>query len=176
MSPIQPITFCRDTTLTQSPEAICARLLELERWPEFRGYGPLPGVAVARFEKRTPEVLGSVIEVRNTDGSRHREEIVHWEPSRRVVLRLSDFSAPLSRLASHFDETWQFALIGEATHVVRCFDLFPKSRWTRFPLWILSLLLRQALDRHLRQMTSADRAPRPRLPSDGETESLSPDR
>lgn len=124
-------------------------ILDLAQWPGFIGYGPLPGVASAEFEVRTPEVLGTRIRVRNTDGSQHVEEIVHWDPSRRVVLRMTRFGPPLSHLATHFDETWDFGPGGEVT---RTMALHPRSWWSRPLLWLIGLLMRRALDRHLRSL------------------------
>ena len=74
----------------------------------------LPGIKAAEFEARTPEVVGTRIRVTNTDGSSHVEEIVEWEPDRRLRLRMGEFSPPLSRLATGFDETWEFERTGEA--------------------------------------------------------------
>jgi len=65
------------------------------------------------------------------------------------------FSPPLSRLATGFDETWGFASDGRETRVARSFAIHPRSRLTRPPLWLISLLLRKAIARHLRQMRDA---------------------
>jgi hypothetical protein len=93
--------------------------------------------------------------VANTDGSTQVEQIVEWEPQRRLRLRMGGFSPPLSRLATRFDETWDFYLSGSQTRVIRSFELHPKSGWTRPALWLISLLLKRAIDRHLRQMREA---------------------
>ena len=45
-------------------------------------------------------MVGTRIRVTNTDGSTHVEEIVEWEPARRIRLRIGGFSPPLSRLAT----------------------------------------------------------------------------
>ncbi len=134
------------------PERISDQILDLTRWPDFRGYGVLPGIRAAEFEARTPEVVGTRIRVTNTDGSRHVEEVVEWEPDRRIRLRMGDFSPPLSSLATGFDETFEFGRAGEQTRVVRRFVLHPKSTATRPLLWLISILLRKAIARHLRQM------------------------
>ena len=59
------------------------------------------------FERRTPEVVGTRIRVVGTDGSVHIEEIVEWEPARRMTLRMDGFSAPLGWFSTHFDEAWE---------------------------------------------------------------------
>jgi len=65
---------------------------------------------------------------------------------------MTGFSAPLPRLATEFQESWSFERAGTATRVTRSFELHPKSAVTRPALWLISLLLRRAVARHLRQM------------------------
>ncbi len=74
-----------------------------------------------------PGVVGSRISVTNTDGSSHIEEIVEWQPQHRLRLHMRDFSAPLSRLATGFQETWESDRIDGATRVSRSFELHAKS-------------------------------------------------
>ena len=124
---MKSITFSCEETLAMPPEEIARQILDLDLWPGFEGYGPLPGIRAAEFEARTPEVVGTRIRVTDTDGSSHVEEIVEWEPDRRIRLRMGGFSPPLSRLATGFDETFEFERTGERTRVVRRFELHPKS-------------------------------------------------
>jgi hypothetical protein len=149
---VKPIRFSCEEILDIPPERIAEQILDLSRWPEFRGYGPLPGIKAAEFEARTPEVIGTRIRVTDTDGSTHVEEIVEWAPNRHIRLRMGEFSPPLSRLATGFDETFEFERTGGQTRVVRRFELHPRSGATRPLLWLISLLLRRAIARHLRQM------------------------
>ncbi len=152
---MKPITFSCEETLAMPPEQIAGRILELTRWPEFRGYGVLPGIKAAEFEVRTPGVVGSRIRVTNADGSSHLEEVVEWEPDRRLRLRLGEFASPLARLSDGFDETWQFERLGDDTRVVRTFELHARNLAGRPLLWMISRLLREAIARHLRQMRDA---------------------
>ncbi len=149
---MKPITFSCEATLNLTPMAIADRILELDRWAEFQGHGFLPGIREAEFETRTPEVVGTRIRVTNTDGSTHAEEIISWEPERSLQLRMTDFSPPLSWLATTFLETWEFTTEKGRTNVVRSFELRPRSRLTRPSLRLISVLLRQAIARHLRQL------------------------
>ncbi|MHB0960741.1 MAG: SRPBCC family protein [Pirellulaceae bacterium] len=105
---MKPLTFACEETLLLAPEDIARQILDLAKWPEFQGYGPIPGIKVAEFEIETPGIVGTRIWVTNTDGSTHVEEIVEWEPGRRLRLHMQEFSAPLSRLATRFIETWDF--------------------------------------------------------------------
>jgi hypothetical protein len=149
---LKPITFSCEETLGLPPEKIADQILDISLWSGFQGYGVLPGINTAEFRIRTPEIVGSRIQVTNADGSSHVEEVVHWEPNRRVSLTFREFSPPLSRLATGFEETWEFSRIGQNTRVVRSFELSAKSSVTRPLLWLISILLKRAIARHLRQM------------------------
>lgn len=149
---MKPIRFTCTDTLGLLPADIAGRILDLANWTEFTGYVVLPGIVAAEYEVRTPGVVGSRIRVSNTDGSSHVEEVVEWRPDHRLHLQMKEFTPPLSRLATRFEESWAFERIGSATRVTRTFELYPKSGLTRPVLWVISLLLRRAIARHLRQM------------------------
>lgn len=142
----RPIVVRCRRVLPATADEVADGILDLSQWPSFVGYGPLPGVASAEFEVRTPEVVGSRIRVQNRDGSTHVEEIVEWDPPRRLALRMAGFAPPLSRLATHFVETWEFAPGGRVTRSVA---LHPRSWWTWPLVWLIGLLMRRALVRHL---------------------------
>lgn len=156
---MKPITFTCRETLALAPEDIAGQILDLAKWPEFTGYGPIPGIRSAEFEARTPGVVGTRIRVTNADGSAHVEEVVEWQPDARLVLHMADFSPPLSRLATRFEEEWTFEPVEGGTHVARTFRLYPKSFLTRPVVWLISLLLRRAVARHLRQINASARQP-----------------
>jgi hypothetical protein len=151
-SELKPITFACEESLGLLPKQITEQILDISQWSSFQGYAVLPGIRTAEFEFRTPEIVGSRIRVMNTDGSSHVEEIVEWEPDRRIGLQMREFSLPLSRVATGFNETWEFSRIGRDTRVVRSFELHSTSRVTRPLLWLISILLKKAVARHLRQM------------------------
>jgi hypothetical protein len=150
---MSPITFCCRETLPLSPAEIANQILDVSKWPDFHGYGPLPGIRSAEFEIRTPGIVGSRIRVTNTDGSSHVEEIVEWEVGRRLRLRMGEFSRPLSRLAREFEETWEFECGEAGTRVIRSFALHAKSWPARLVLRVISLLLKKAIARNLREMS-----------------------
>ena len=68
---------------------------------------------------------------------------------------MHEFSRPVSRLATAFDETWEFERLGDRTKVVRSFEMYRKSALTRPLLWLISFLLKRAIARHLEQMAQA---------------------
>ncbi|MGC3961537.1 MAG: SRPBCC family protein [Verrucomicrobiota bacterium] len=148
-----PITFACHATLSMTPEQVVEQIMDVTKWPEFQGYGPIPGIKSAVFETRPPEIIGSRIRVTNLDGSTHVEEIVEWMPNKHLSLRMSDFSPPLSRLAAGFLEVWQFQPGVNETQVIRSFEIHAKSIATKPILWLISFLLKRAITRNLDQMT-----------------------
>jgi len=154
---MRAITFACDEMLPLAPEDIAQQILDLTKWPDFRGYGPIPGIKSAEFETRTPNIVGTRIRVTNLDGSTHVEEIVVWHPDRRLRLHMGEFSAPLSRLATGFVETWDFEREGDKTKITRSFELNAKSAMAKPVLWFISFFLKRAFARHLTEMKHADK-------------------
>lgn len=152
---MKPITVTCRETLELAPEDIAQQILDVTKWSDFKGFGPILGIKAAEFEVRTPEIVGSRIRVTNTDGSKHIEEIVEWQPAQRIQLHMKDFSAPLSRLATRIEETWEFQRVGAETRVRRNFQMRAKSALTWPVLWMISFLLKRAIDRHLKQLAGA---------------------
>lgn len=69
---------------------------------------------------------------------------------------MKEFSPPLSRLASGFEETWNFKRTKNGTLVTRSFRLHAKSFLARLLLWVMSFLLKRAIARHLEEMRTSE--------------------
>jgi hypothetical protein len=145
---MNPITFQLQQFIPRTADEICMEIADVARWSEFKGYGPLPGIESAMYEVRADTMIGSRIRVRNTDGSGHVEEITKWVPGKSVAMKFIDFSPPLSRLASHFNEEWTLNPTIEGTIAMRRFELYPIRPATRPFLWLISLMLRRAIRHH----------------------------
>ena len=130
---------------------ICEGILDIERWSEFKGYSILPGITSAQFEVRTPEITGSKIKVKNTDGSSHVEEIIEWDVTRKIALRFQEFNSPLSSLATHFIETWEFHNSPNGTETSRRMAMYPKGVLGWLALIPISRLMKKAFEENLRQ-------------------------
>jgi hypothetical protein len=153
---MKPITFACEETLVLTPEEIVQQILDLTKWPEFHGYGLIPGIKVAEFEVQTPSIVGSRIRVTNGDGSSHVEEIVEWKSDHCLRLEMKEFSAPLSRLATVIEESWEFKRTGNETHVTRSFRLHAKSFLACLLLRVIAFFLKRAIIRHLREMRTSE--------------------
>jgi hypothetical protein len=126
---MSPITFACTGLIPKTALEICADMTNLSLWPAFTGYGPMPGIKSAEFEKPPEDMnhlVGTRILVQNTDGSRHVEDILVWQPGQHVVMKLHEFTAPLSNIATHFVEDWTFAPSAGGTQVTRRFEMHPK--------------------------------------------------
>jgi hypothetical protein len=149
---MKPWTVVCTKTSRLTGEQIGEQILNLQNWPAFAGYGPLPGIAEARFETRTPDVIGTRIRVRNCDGSTHVEEIIEWKPAERIMLEMTEFSRPVSLFASRFIERWQFKRSEGQTAIRRSMELQHKSIFGWIVLGVISRFLKGAIDRHLQQV------------------------
>jgi hypothetical protein len=155
---MKPISFSCEEPLPLTPEEMARQILDLTKWPNFHGYGLIPGIKVAEFVVQTPGIVGSRIRVTNLDGSKHVEEIVEWQPDQRLRLHMREFSPPLSRLATSIEETWVFERYGNETKVTRSFQIHAKYALARPFLWLISILVKKAIARHLREMRTSGEA------------------
>jgi hypothetical protein len=80
---MNPITFSCEETLPLAPEEIARQILDLTKWPDFHGFGPLPGIKAAAFDVQTPGIVGSRIRVTNQDGSIFPHRFLGGPPSSR---------------------------------------------------------------------------------------------
>lgn len=131
------------------PHEIAEAILDLSRWPEFEGWGPIPGIRSAEFEHWEDRVVGSRIRVMNRDGSAHVEQITVWDPPRRLELTLSSFPAPLRWLATRFVEGWSFQPAGDEWSVSRWMRIEPRHAPARWLLRPIAFMLRRAMIRHV---------------------------
>ncbi len=151
------VTFTITATLTTPPEEVGAAILDLSQWPTFTGWGPMPGIREAEFLERTEAVVGTRIGVTNTDGSRHVETITAWDLPRRIELRLDGFPRPLSWLATHFVESWDFEPDGDgAWGAERRFEMHATSWLSRPMLMPIAWMMRKAVIRHMDQISATE--------------------
>ena len=139
--------------MQESAQEICKKILDVSTWSDFDGHGLMTGIERAEYEKRTDEIIGSRIRVRNSDETEHVEEVLDWEPNKKLVMKIYDFPATLSFIATHFIEEWNFEDLGEnETLITRKFQLFPKSFLSRPLLGQLAGFFKTAVAKHLDEM------------------------
>lgn len=146
---MKPISFTCERILEVPRSRIFEKIQDLDTWDSFTGYGILPGVREANYESRKNGMEGAVIKAFNTDGSQHKEKILTWHPPDLIKVKLYHFHRPLSALATHFIETWSFYKVGDQQIARRRMQLHPTSPFSKPLLWLISILLRKAIERHL---------------------------
>jgi len=140
--------------MQKSANDICLLIIDTANWSYFKGSGMLPGIASAEFERRTDNMVGSRIRVKNTDGSQHVETIYRWTLGQDVAMRFEDFTPPLSRLATHFTEEWSFVNAPPGTQVTRKFSLYPKNAIGWLMLQFIARPFKQAIAKHMQDMAA----------------------
>lgn len=152
VTPVRPVVFACSERIRLSPRELSERFTRVEEWHEFEGWGPIPGIARAQYEVRTPVMTGSRIRVLNRDGSSHVEEVVEWLPGERLRIRMDGFTRPLARVARAFTEEWRFSSEAgtQVTRVYRIFSLEPRTAAVRPLLVLLAFFLKRAIARHMR--------------------------
>jgi hypothetical protein len=150
-----PIEFEIEKVMNISSKDLCETVLDAANWSDFDGYGVLPGIEKAEYEEQTDQLIGSRILVKNSDSTEHIEEIMEWEPGKRLVMKLHEFPAGLSFIATHFIEEWNFEeLEKNETLVKRKFQLFPTNFITRPFLSQVASLMEKAIEKHLDEMAA----------------------
>src|SRR5687768_14323373 len=107
-----------ELVFSASPEKVWQRFADITSMKSFVGYGPIPGIASARWIQGEGSA-GSVREVTNTDGSRHHEEVVAYEPHRRMEDRIFGMTSPFRFLVREARDTFELTPEGTGTRLVR---------------------------------------------------------
>lgn len=148
--------FVTRSIVPRPPEEVFAHLVDLDHWPSFRGWGPLPGIVRAESDDGTRRlVVGARVRVTNTDGSVHLEVVEELVVGRLYRVRM-ELAAPTATLMARIDERVDLAPTADGTLVTRRFDVTPRSRFTAPLAWLVArLFLRQAVRIHDRAVARA---------------------
>lgn len=141
--------FVTSSIVPRPPETVFAYIVDLDNWPSFRGWGPLPGIVRAELADGTRQlVVGARVRVTNTDGSVHHEIVEELVPGRRYRVRM-ELGAPAAALMARIDEQVDLEATSQGTLVRRRFDVTARS-WQTAPLaWLVAkLLLYRAVRAH----------------------------
>lgn len=141
------VSIREEIVFDASPAKTWEAFASIEAMSTFVGYGPIPGIASARWIEGEGGT-GSVREVTNTDGSRHREEVIAFTPHQRMEDRIYGMTSPFRFLVREARDTFELSPDGEGTRLVRTFRFTLRSvLW--WPVAVLALaLFRRAMRRH----------------------------
>jgi hypothetical protein len=127
---------------------VWALLTDIESMGSFAGYGPIPGIARARWIEGNSYREGAVREVENRDGSRHREDIMAARAPDLLEDRIYGFTSPLRFVVREAHERFELEATAEGTALRRTLALELLSPLC-YPLATLLVpLLRRAIRRH----------------------------
>ena len=142
------ISFTVEVKYFQEPQYIFDSFLQIEKWNDFKGFGIIPGIKTANFIIKTDSIKGTIIWVKNSDGSSHKEEILAFEKDTYLKIKMYDFSRPLSYFASFFIEEWALKKIEDGYKVERSMTLHSKGMISKFILKVISRSLKKAIQVH----------------------------
>ena len=148
---MKPITFSCNDTLPLAPDDIARQSSTSPTGPTSTGTPCCPASRLRSSRSARPASSAPASESPTRTGRATSRRSWSGSPT-AAAAQMKEFSPPLSRLATGFEESWAFERVGNATRVTRTFELHPKSAFARPALWLISLLLRRAIARHLRQM------------------------
>ncbi len=137
-----------EASYAASTERLWAFLTDNANLPTFIGFGPIPGIVGARWLTQGEIRLGAVREIRNTDGSTHREEVVTFEPGRAYEDRIDEFSSPLRWLVRQCSDRFEFEKTGSGAKLRRSFRIELRSPLLMPVALVLRGFMRKAIDRH----------------------------
>jgi hypothetical protein len=123
------------------------RFADIGAMTSFVGYGPIPGIQSARWLEGSGAV-GSVREIVNTDGSKHKEEVMVFDLHERIEDRIFDMTSPFRLMVREARDIFEFSAEGDGTRLERTFRFELTS-----PLWwpaarTIGAFFRRAMRRH----------------------------
>ena len=140
--------FTTVSRTSATPDEAFAFILDTSEWPRFTGYGPMPGIVHAATVDGAPIHLGSVVEVTNTDGSRHREVVVAFERPSVYAVRM-ELPASVRLLLDRVEERVEIVGRPDGCEVTRRFEVVPRAVLVWPFAWLIArFLLRGAVERH----------------------------
>jgi hypothetical protein len=150
---MSPLHFSIDELVPISPQDFATRLLDLNHWQSFAGYGSIPAIKSAVEENRTPAIIGTAIRITNADASTCLATITEWHPDYRVAIKTTDLTPPLSDSITSIEETWDLEPEPDGqTRITRLVQIFPKSDENNEEVERVALDLKKAMLMHLHQL------------------------
>lgn len=141
----------RTLRFAAGPARAFSEVTALHNMPSFEGFALIPGIAEVQADGDVGQ--GSVLRVRNTDGSTHSEYVEAYEPSQCYRIRLEGFDSPFRFLVAQASEQLDFFAEGSGTRVEREFRFDLTSPWVLpLALPLLHGLFAHALDRNYERL------------------------
>jgi Polyketide cyclase / dehydrase and lipid transport len=146
---IHEVSITRQTVIPGTPETVFNFITAEDVLPKvLTGYGPLPAVVKTSENTGPWTLVGSARLIHLADGSTVREQLTHFEPSKRFAYRVWEFGNPLVRtLATGARGEWTFSPAPGGTLVTWTYTFTAKNAVTAMPLsGITKILWRGYMD------------------------------
>jgi len=143
------VSITRQAVIPGTPEAVFKFISAEDVLPKvLTGYGPLPAVVKTSENTGPWTISGSARLIHLADGSTVREQVTHFEPSKRFAYRVWEFGNPLVRtLATGARGEWTFSPAPGGTLVTWTYTFTAKNSVTALPLsGITQILWRGYMD------------------------------
>ena len=143
------VTITRQAVIPGSPEAVFSFIAAEDVLPKvLTGYGPLPAVVKTSENTGPWTVVGSARLIHLADSTTVREQLTHYEPSKRFAYRVWDFGNPIIRtLATGARGEWVFSPAPGGTLVTWTYTFTAKNAAAALPLsGITQILWRGYMD------------------------------
>jgi hypothetical protein len=141
-------SFQTRTNVATRPGLVFAHVIDLDAWPTFRGFGPVPGIVEAKLVNGATVGPGSRIRVTNTDGSVHHEVIQAFEVGRHLTLQM-ELTPPASHVMAGIEERVDVEAHGAGTRITRRFTVRPRWFFMAPFAWVIAHgFLHRAVVRH----------------------------
>jgi len=142
-------TIIRHAQFAAPPEVVWDHLADLGSMTSFVGWGPVPGIVDVRWENDDGFRVAAIRLVTNSDGSRHREEILAAERGKLLADRIFGLGKPGSWLIAEILDTFELSERADGgTTMKRTFDIRPRSALAVPLLAVAAVAFGKAMDRH----------------------------
>ena len=143
------VTITRQAVVPGTPDAVFNFIAAEDVLPKvLTGYGPLPAVVKTSENTGPWTVVGSARLIQLADNTTVREQLTHYEPSKRFAYRVWDFGNPIiDTLAKGARGEWVFSPAPGGTLVTWTYTFSAKNAAAALPLsGITQILWRGYMD------------------------------
>ncbi len=137
------VSITRQAVIPGTPDAVFAFIAAEDVLPKvLTGYGPLPAVIKTSENTGPWTVVGSARKIYLADNTTVREQLTHYEPSKRFAYKVWEFGNPLVRtLATGARGEWIFSAAPEGTLVTWTYTFTAKNAATALPMSAITQIL-----------------------------------
>ena len=137
------VSITRQAVIPGTPDAVFNFIAAEDVLPKvLTGYGPLPAVLKTSENTGPWTTAGSARKILLADNTTVREQLTHYEPSKRFAYKVWEFGNPLVRaLATGARGEWVFSAVPEGTLVIWTYTFTAKNAATALPMSAITQIL-----------------------------------